>query len=475
MQLTTSPVSAPLVGVQRPRILVRPPSVSSSGAEAVDLARHAGLVLDPWQQFVLEVGLAERADGKWAAFEAACIVSRQNGKGAIFEALALAKLVLFGSELFIYSSHEFKTSREAFRRIGILIDSTPELSSRVLRTVRNPSEFGYDFRNGQRLRFFARSGGSGRGWSADDLFFDEAFKLGGEAMAALLPTLSTRDNPQVWYASSAALADSDQLHTLRRRALAGEGVERLAYMEFSAPEDADVRDREAWALSNPALGYRLSEEFIASEVDALPVDKFRRERLSIPDLPSGEALFPPHLWAACADPASKAKDPVAFAVDVAPDRSSATIAAAGVREDGKPHVTVVDSRPGTDWIVGRVAELVAKWRPSAVALDSAGPSGALVQEFEAASLDVVAASSRDLTNACGRFFDLVASGELRHRDESSLNAAAAAARRRNVGDAWAYTRRRDSDADLTPLYAATLALWAHAEHGRPFEPSVWFI
>jgi hypothetical protein len=80
-----------------------------------------------------------------------------------------------------------------------------------------------------------------------------------------------------------------------------------------------------------------------------------------------------------------------------------------------------------------------------------------------------------LTNACGRFFDLVVSGELRHRDEAALNVAAVAARRRNVGDAWAYTRRRDSDADITPLYAATLALWAHAEHGRTTEPGVWFI
>jgi phage terminase large subunit-like protein len=473
----TSQLPVPLVGVQRPRILVRPPSVGSSGREAVDLAAHAGLVLDPWQQFVLEVGLAERADGKWAAFETAVVVSRQNGKGAIFEALALAKLVLFGraDSLFIYSSHEFKTSREAFRRIGMLIDQTPELSARLLRPVRNPSEFGYDFRNGSRLRFFARSGGSGRGWSADDVFFEEAFRLGPEMMAALLPTLSTRENPQVWYASSAALADSTQLHALRRRALAGEGVDRLAYMEFSAPEDADVHDREAWALANPALGYRLTEEFISSEVDALPDAVFRRERLSIPDLPSGEALFPMHSWAACADPDSRAKDPIALAVDVAPDRSSASIAAAGTRADGKPHVTIIESHAGTDWVVPRVAALVEKWQPSAVALDSAGPAGALVQDFTAADVDVVTATARDLTNACGRFYDLVVAGELRHRDEATLNIAAAAARRRNVGDAWAYTRRRDSDADISPLYAATLALWAHAEHGGPREPGVWFI
>ncbi len=437
------------------------------------LARHAGLILDPWQQHVLEVGLGERADGKWSAFEVACIVSRQQGKGAIFEALALAKLVLFESQLFIYSSHEFKTSREAFRRIGALIDSTPELSSRVLRTVKNPSEFGYDFRQGQRLRFFARSGGSGRGWSSDDLFFDEAYRLGGEAMAALLPTLSTRPNPQVWYASSAALTTSDQLHALRSRALAPGDHGRLAYMEWSAPEDADIHDRDAWAQACPALGYRLTEEFIEAEVRALPEAEFRRERLSIPDLATGEVAIPEAAWAACADPASAALDPVAFGIDVSPDRSRASISAVGKRADGRRHVTVVDARPGVEWVVPRCAELLRN-SPSAYAIDPAGPAGGLIQLLREAGVEVVEVGTRALTQACGQFFDLVMSGDLAHRDEGLMNDAVAGASRRSVGDAWAWARK-DARTDITPLYAATVALWAFGEADKPADPGVWFI
>lgn len=437
--------------------MVAPDSVGSSGREAVDLAAHAGITLDPWQALVLETGLGERPDGRWSAFEVACLVSRQNGKGTIFEALALAKLVLFGSELFIYSSHEFKTSREAFRRIGILIDSTPELSSRVLKTVKNPSEFGYDFRNGQRLRFFARSGGSGRGWSADDLFFDEAFKLGGEAMAALLPTLSTRDNPQVWYASSAALSDSDQLHALRRRALAGQGVERLAYMEFSAPEDVDIHDRGAWAQANPALGYRLSEEFIASEVDALPEAEFRRERLSIPDEPlSSQHALDLGAWDACADPESRALDPVSFGVEMNDERSWGCVSAAGRRADGLLHGAVVDYRRGTEWLVDRVVELRDKWRPLAIVVDPASPAGSLIPVLEARGVQVTKPTRRDVAQTCGALHDLVSQGQFRHRDEASLNLSIRAARRRTMGDAWLFERRGSSD--CTPLLALTLAL-----------------
>lgn len=461
-----SPRSGPRVGAQRPRILVAPESVSSSGAEAVELAAQAGLHLDPWQAFALEVGLGERGDGQWSAFEAAVIVSRQQGKGAIFEALALAKLVLFESQLFIYSSHEFKTSREAFRRIGALIDSTPELSSRVLRTVKNPSEFGYDFRQGQRLRFFARSGGSGRGWSADDLFFDEAFRLGGEAMAALLPTLSTRPNPQVWYASSAALSTSDQLHALRRRALADGGHGRLAYLEWSAPDDADVHDRDAWALACPALGYRLTEEFIEAEVEAMPEAEFRRERLSIPDSPeSASGGIDAVAWQAGADTDSAAVDPVTFALEVDDDREWSCVSVGGRRADGLWHGAVVDYRRGTEWVVDRCAELWRKWSPAAFVVDPSSPAGSLIPLLEARGVVVTKVTTRETAQACGHFYDLIRAGSFRHRDEAALNIAVRAAVRRAVGDLWRFDRR--SSTDISPLLSVVLALWVASREREP--------
>jgi hypothetical protein len=64
-----------------------------------------------------------------------------------------------------------------------------------------------------------------------------------------------------------------------------------------------------------------------------------------------------------------------------------------------------------------------------------------------------------MTKACGMFFDDVAEARLRVKRDRRLDTAVASAARRFVGDAWKWVRR-DSSVDITPLVAATVALWA---------------
>jgi phage terminase large subunit-like protein len=242
--LTISP-SAVLLGAQRPRVSSVPACVSSAGVEAVELAASAGLILDDWQAHVLEGALGERADGKWSAFEVGLIVGRQNGKGSVLEARELAGLFLFGEMLILHSAHEFKTAQEAFRRVLGLIQNTPDLDRLVARVRTSHGEEGIELRSGARLRFVARSTGSGRGFSGDVVILDEAYNLPGSAMGALLPTMAARPNPQVWYASSAGKDDSEVLARVRDRGKEGTSP-RLAYFEWSAPSDADLDDPAAW-------------------------------------------------------------------------------------------------------------------------------------------------------------------------------------------------------------------------------------
>lgn len=440
-------------------MLHRPEAITSSaGQEAAELAASAGLVLDDWQRFVLDVGLSERQDGTWSAFEVGLIVPRQNGKGSILEARELAGLFLFDERLILHSAHEFKTANEAFLRIRSLIERTPDLARKV-KQIRQANEVSIETKTGARLLFVARSRGSGRGFSGDCVILDEAFNLGAEAMGALLPTLSAKPNPQIWYTSSAPMEGSVQLHAVRRRALAG-GSPRLAFMEWSIdPETDRVDDPVSWAKANPSFGIRIGEEFVRAEIDAMPAPEFARERLGVPDPEPVEdpPLFPLADWNRLADPSSEFGGKVAFTVDVAPGGEWAAIAMVALRPDGLPHVELVDHRPGVDWLAARRAELDRAHRPKMWVRDPSGPAVELVGKFR----DL---KGRESTEAATRLVSAVAEGSFRwlcdERFAVGLSAAVVGARRKDQGDGnWKWSRL-GSGVDISPLVSMTWALWA---------------
>jgi phage terminase large subunit-like protein len=114
-----------LLGIQHPRVEHLPRRRSETiGPDATQLVSDAGLFLDPWQQYVLDIGLATRANKTYAAREVGLIVSRQNGKGSILETLAVAKALIMDEPLILWTAHEFATALEGFRRLRDLIEAS---------------------------------------------------------------------------------------------------------------------------------------------------------------------------------------------------------------------------------------------------------------------------------------------------------------------------------------------------------------
>ncbi len=472
----------PVLDITRPRIAHYPEATSSSGREAVDLARFAGLELDPWQAHVLECSLAERADGKWAARDVGTVLPRQNGKNAILEARELAGLFLLGERLIVHTAHEAATAGEAMRRLQELIEGTPEFSRHVKNFWHANGKEAIELMNGQRIRFRTRTKGGGRGFSADFVVFDEAMILPDATVSALYPTLSARPNPQVWYAGSSV----DQvihehgvvLARLRERGQAG--APRLAYFEWSAEVldaegneidpsaiGADILDDPArWAEANPAFGERIFAEDIEAERGSMDNRGFAVERLGIGDWPETDptagGVIDIVTWRALTDTTSAISGPVTLSFDVAPDRAHSAIAAAGLRPDGRIHAQILERRPGTGWLADRLRELRAEVRPVAVIRDGAGPAASIKDVGEVTTL-----STAEYSQACGAFFDLVAQARLAHHGTPELDAALRGAAKRPLGDAWAWSRKA-STVDISPLVAVTLAATAGIDR-NPYE------
>ncbi len=481
-------VGAPVrVGSQRPRIEVAPPAARSAADDVVDAAAAAGLVLDDWQVHVLRGALGETPDNKWSAFECALVVPRQAGKSALLEALILAALFVWRERTVIFSAHLFATAAETFQRLQVMIESSP-FADEVAKVYTANGKEAIILKNGCRVKFMARSRGGGRGFSGDRIIFDEAYDLDPKSLGAMVPTLAARSmrpdsNPQIWYASSAAHSDSVVLHSIRERAL-GVSPGRLYYAEWSAPETADVEDVDAWYEANPALGIRISEDFVRDELAALShsPDEFRRERLGIPDpLPATEdelAKLPADRWSATttATPPDVVPGELVLGYDVHNGVASVSMASGSL---SAAYVEIVAHQSGDGWLPARLVELALKWKPTAIGLDSGnGPSAAILgpirEAFEDAGLDpevLRPLSGRAYRDACGGFFQSVVDGTLRrpHVSPDNLDTAGCKAPERVIGDAFVWDRRRSS-VPLAPLVAATVArsLLSEKPSSRPF-------
>jgi hypothetical protein len=298
---------------------------------------------------------------------------------------------------------------------------------------------------------------------------DEAMAIPEAMHGALLPTLSARPNPQVWYTGSAV--DQEEMENgvvfarVRERAVKGEDPS-LAYFGWSPPfehpnevTEAHAADPETWAQANPGLGIRITEEHIAREQRSMDPRTFAVERLGVGDWPSGDgAVLSVKLWLTLTDAQSAPVDPVCFCFDVTPDRSGAAIGVAGRRDDGLSHVEIVDHHRGTGWVVGRLEELRDEHQPAAILYDNKSPAASLVPELEELGVEVTPVNASELAQACGVFTDAVEQRTLRHLGTNELVTALRGASTRPLGDAWAWSRKASS-VDISPLVTATIALW----------------
>jgi phage terminase large subunit-like protein len=390
-------------------------------------------------------------------------VPRQNGKNAVLEIRELYGMIALG-ERFLHTAHEVKTARKAFTRLVSFFENRhyPELADLVKEIRRTNGQEAIVLSNGGSCEFVARSKGSGRGFTVDVLVLDEAQELSEDSLAALQPTISAAPsgNPQTIHTGTppSPIMQGDVWTRVRDAGVKG-ADKRLCWHEWSVKGTVDLDDRRTWADTNPSLGYRMNIETLMDERESFDDQTFARERLGMWASLASQQVIPAEAWMACADTRSQVLDPVAFAVDVTPDRSSASIALAGRREDGLLHVEVVDNHSGTAWVVDRLVELRDKWSPSAIAVDPGSPAGSLLVGLEAAGVEPLLVSTRELVQACGAFYDAAVDLRLRHRDEPILNRALGAARKRSLGDAWAWHRKDATD--ISPLVAVTIALSAH--------------
>lgn len=505
---------------------------TSLGFAAIEFAVEVcGIDLYPWQRWLLihaleldpaltvaTIGDRHRLDPIFRFRKVIVLVARQNGKSTLSQVLSLFFLYVLRTNLVLGTAQDLDTAEEVWEGAQDIIDETPELAALADKPVRNNGKKAIRLLTGERYKVKAANRRAGRGLSGDLILLDEIREhQSWEAWGAITKTTNARPAAQIWALSNAGDATSIVLRYLRKTAhaplgdpdginaddapdkllpdaetiesfvdlsdddglddLAPEDFEEdgsdLGIFEWSATPGCDKFDRDEWAQANPSMGYGISERTIAGDAKTDPDQAFRTEDLCQWSNGSAEGPFPPGQWDAGQDVNSElpAGARLSWCVDVSVDRTRTHIAVAGLRADGRPHVEVVASRAGTDWVVGWFddEDRVAEFEHFDVVVQERGaPASPLIEDLDALEhVSVVKWGGADLGNATAKLFDLVKAssveGEVReglcHLPQPLLDVAAGNAVPKILTDGGMAWDRKKSPVDIAPLVAVTGALW----------------
>jgi hypothetical protein len=126
-------------------------------------------------------------------------------------------------------------------------------------------------------------------------------------------------------------------------------------------------------------------------------------------------------------------------------------------------VEIINAAAGTGWLVERLVKLYAAHEVAEVVCDGFGPAAAIANRLDDAGITIRRMDSGDYGKACGLFVDMVGEKTMRHLGQTELDAAIRGARARPLIDRWAWSRTK-STINISPLVAATLALWSAVEN-----------
>jgi phage terminase large subunit-like protein len=235
-----------------------------------------------WQHGALAV-VTEHVDGVPAYREATIILPRQQGKtrGVVLPYMVTRALREDGCQI----AYTAQTRLDARHRL--LDVFYPLIAASPLRRLaddrRGSGSEAIVFANGSMIFLVSGTQTSGHGDTTDAAVIDEGWsQRDSHVETAVKPSMVTRPGAQLLVVSCAGNEDSAYLDAKmdEGRARAECGVtDTAAYVEYSAPDDADPGSEETWYGCMPALGVTIDVATVRADYETMELAAFRRSYL----------------------------------------------------------------------------------------------------------------------------------------------------------------------------------------------------
>lgn len=438
----------------------------------LDAADRLGLELMPHQLHAIRLIAETRRDGRPHFAQFLASTSRQQGKTTTLRPVVVEIAERIPGARIGYTAQTRVAARDRVIEIGQALQDAG-MPVKLTQGVGNER---VEWMNGARLFPIAPTETAGHGAALSALIADEIWSIAPTTIGAILPALSATGG-QLIAISTMGTIDSVVMNDLVERGRSGDDP-FLAYLEWSIPEDRDPYDEDEWLAAMPALGRSVQIDAIRTQAATLTRSEFIRAYANRV-VASIEPVVPNEWWSRSQDPFVEVAEWIVAAVEVGTGPTGGAIVAAWQHPDepASAHIELAAYEPGSaHWIPARLAELSLNRQIRALAIDPQGPAGAIYSAVrstaERAGIPIVQIRPSYLAAGTGDFYARLREDRITISPAVPLDDAIASAVRKTFGDAWLFDRRRSS-ADVSPLQAAAMAIYALNEIQTRPRPSVW--
>lgn len=459
-------------GRQTPTVGFTLPYRESKGSEAIELYQKSGRTAQEWQCNLINDMLGLTEDGLWVHSRFGFSVPRQNGKN---EVISIREIYgLFNGERMLHTAHRTATSRAAWERDIMLIESigVHEIKGDCRSGYRSGKSKGQEWiefdekHGGGRVAFRTRSTTGGLGETYDCLIIDEAQEYQDDHESALKYTIVSSENPQTLFLGTPPTPYSSGtiFPNLRRDILTG-NKKNAGWAEWSIEEKLDCHDVDAWYQTNPSLGYTLTERAIEDEIGN-DTDDFNIQRLGLWISYNQKSDISRNLWNSCLTDSINIVGKIAIGIKFALDGSSVSVSVAGKQEDGSTFTECFSRRlmrDGIDWIVQFLSGIDGQY--TKVAIDGANGIELLSKAMQDAGLKKpVVMNTREFIAANALFMAGLNAKTILHMEQPSVTQIATNVEKRAIGTGGGYGfKTTNLSYDITILDSMIIACWACEE------------
>lgn len=447
-------------GRQEPTLCHVLPYEKTFGQEAIDLYNKTKRTAIPWQELLSFDVMAVNEAGQWVHTRYGYSLPRRNGKNEVVVIREMWGLV--HGERILHTAHRTTTTHAAWARLQDLLIKA---SIAIISSYRAYGKEHIEVEGGGIIEFRTRTTTGGLGEGYDLLVIDEAQEYQDSHESALKYVVTDSANPQTIFCGTppTAVSSGTVFVKFRGTTLAGENT-NAGWAEWSVDEKKDPRDKEAWYLTNPSLGYHLKERAILDEIGE-DDDDFNIQRLGYWTRYNLRSAISEAEWMQLKAPKlPKLKGKLFVGIKYGKDGENVAMSIAVRTSDDQILIEGIDcrsTRSGTGWIIDFLRQADVR----KVAIDGANGQNLLAGDMREAGLKTpILPTVKEIIVINAAFEQAIYEETICHMGQPSMVQAVSNCEKRAIGSNGGFGYKAIKEGiDISLLDSAAIAHWLARE------------